>query len=334
MKILIVRLGALGDIVHALPAAMALREALPGAEIDWLVESRHARLLDVFPAVDRVVPIDLRAPAATLAVVGRLRARGYDVALDFQGLMKSALFARLSGAARVIGFSKPALREPAAAAAYTETVEPGEHGHVIRKNLALLRALGIQTDRIAMPVPHVSSDIVADVEAADGGRFGILNPGAGWPNKQWAPERFGALAAATQQGAGLPWLVVWGPGEEPIARRVEESSGGAAMLAPETSLADLTALIVRAEIVVAADTGPIHLAAAVGTPVVGIYGPTDPGRNGPWAPDDVTVSRFGACRCHHKRRCTEATRCLDTISIDEVAAAVRARLAVPRSRVS
>jgi heptosyltransferase I len=326
VKILIVRLGALGDIVHALPAVTALRAAHPDATVDWLVEAQHARLLDLFPIADRVIPIDPRAWAATVATVRQLRARRYDAALDFQGLLKSALFARLSGARRVIGFAKTALREPIAAVAYTETVDPGDHGHVIRKNLALLRAVGVETDAIALPALRVRSDLVADVEAADGPRFGILNPGAGWPNKQWPPERFGALAAAVHGAAGLPWVVVWGPGEEPLARRVEEASEGTAMLAPETSLADLTALIARASIVVAGDTGPIHLAAAVGTPVVGLYGPTSPARNGPWKVADVTVSRFESCRCHHKRQCTEATRCLDTIGVDEVVTAVIMRL--------
>jgi heptosyltransferase-1 len=154
----------------------------------------------------------------------------------------------------------------------------------------------------------------------------VLNPGAGWPNKQWPPEKFGAVAAAVQKSHGLPWVVVWGPGEESLARRVEESSAGAAMLAPPTGLSDLMALVQRAAIVVAGDTGPIHLAAAAGTPVVGLYGPTSPGRNGPWLKSDICVSRFEACTCHHKRRCTAAAWCLDTITVDEVVEAVGRRL--------
>ena len=157
--------------------------------------------------------------------------------------------------------------------------------HVARQNLQLLRALGIDDTRIEIPVRAVQSEVADDVQQATGPRYGVINPGAGWPNKQWPPEKFGAVAAAIQKSRGLPWVVVWGPGEESLARRVEEASSGSTMLAPPTSLADLMALVQRAAIVVAGDTGPVHLAAAAGTPVVGLYGPTNPARNGPWSPE-------------------------------------------------
>ncbi len=172
----------------------------------------------------------------------------------------------------------------------------------------------------------VQSEVADDVQQATGPRYGVINPGAGWPNKQWPPEKFGAVAAAIQKSRGLPWVAVWGPGEESLARRVEEASSGSTMLAPPTSLADLMAIVQRAAIVVAGDTGPVHLAAAAGTPVVGLYGPTNPARNGPWSPEDVCISRFDRCRCHHKRRCTAAAWCLDTIGVDEVVDAVERRL--------
>jgi heptosyltransferase-1 len=327
VKALIVRLSAMGDIVHTVPMAVALRRARPEWGIDWLVDRRHLGVLDLFAVADEAIAID---PAGawrhTVAVVGRLRETAYDVVIDAQGLLKSAVLARFAGGTRTIGFAREALREPAAVRFYTETVAPLGADHVARQNLHLLSALGIHDTRIETPARAVASEVADDVQQATGPRYGVLNPGAGWPNKQWPPEKFGEVAAAIQKSHGLPWVVVWGPGEEALARRVEESSAGAAMLAPPTELADLMALVQRAAIVVAGDTGPVHLAAAAGTPVVGLYGPTSSARNGPWSPADICVSRFDRCGCHHKRRCTAPAWCLDTIAVDEVISAVERRL--------
>lgn len=327
MKTLIVRLSAMGDIVHTVPVAAALRRARPGVRIDWLVDRRYRDALELFPVADEIIAIDPGgAWRNTVAAVGGLRARRYDVVIDAQGLIKSAVLARFAGGGRTIGFAREGLREPLAGRFYSEAVATDPGVHVARKNLQLLRALGIDDARIETPIREVPSDVVADVQRSTGPRYGVLNPGAGWSNKQWPPERFGALASEIQRSHGLAWVVVWGPDEEPLARRVEESSAGAAMLAPPTGLADLMALVRHAAIVVAGDTGPIHLAAAAGTPVVGLYGPTDPARNGPWAPEDICVSRFADCACHHKRRCTSADWCLGTVGVDDVVVAVRRRI--------
>jgi len=327
VKALIVRLSAMGDIVHTVPTATALRRARPDASIDWVVDARHRAVLDLFDVADQVISINPSGPwRQTVAVVGALRDEAYDVVIDAQGLLKSAVLARLAGGRRTIGFAREALREPSAARFYSETVVTVAADHVARQNLQLLRALGIDDTRVELPVRAVPSDVADDVQQAAGPRYGVLNPGAGWPNKQWPPEKFGAVAAAIQKSRGLSWVVVWGPGEESLARRVEEASSGSAMLAPPTSLADLMALVQRAAIVVAGDTGPVHLAAAAGTPIVGLYGPTNPARNGPWSPEDLCVSRFERCQCHHKRRCTAAEWCLDTITVDEVVGAVERRL--------
>ena len=324
MKILIVRLSAIGDIVHTVPVAAALRRALPEAHIDWIVSRRHSAVLDLLPVADEVIA--MQPGRETVAVVRRLRETAYDVVIDAQGLLKSAVMARLAGGRRTIGFSREALREPAAEHFYSETVTPRATDHVARQNLHLLTALGIDDTRIETPTRVVQSDVADDVQRATGRRYGVVNPGAGWPNKQWPAERFGAVASAVLKSRGLPWVVVWGPGEEALARRVEEASSGAAMLAPPTALSDLMALVQRAAVVVAGDTGPVHLAAAAGTPVVGLYGPTNPARNGPWSPEDICLSRFDGCQCHHKRRCTAPTWCLGTIGVEEVVEAVERRL--------
>jgi lipopolysaccharide heptosyltransferase I len=334
MNILIVRLGALGDIVHTIPAAAALRTALPEARIDWLVEAKHRSILDLVPVIDRVVALEGRSLKAWADVVRREREVVYDIALDFQGLMKSAVLARASGAARVAGFSVWHLREKGARPFYSETDEAGddEGEHVIYKNLRLLRVLGVDTSEVTFPL-HAVASAARDAIVAGSGRdgFALINPGAAWPNKRWAPSRFGEVAAFVREVRGLsPW-VLWGPGEEGLAQEVVEASAGAARVAPPTAIADLVALGRDAALLVSGDTGPLHIAGAVGTPVVGVFGPTDPRRNGPWSANDVTVSRFESCACHYERQCSQPEWCLEGVTVAEVTSAIQRRLgrAVP-----
>jgi heptosyltransferase I len=329
MNFLIVRLGALGDIVHAIPAAAALRAALPTARIDWLVDAKHRAIVDLVTSIDRVVPLEGRTIRAWADVVRRAREARYDVAFDFQGLMKSAILARASGASRVAGFSIWHLREKSARPFYSETDDGGEDedGHVIRKNLHLLSIVGIDTARVEFPIADVASPALDEVRRDLGpGPFALLNPGAAWPNKRWPPSHFGEVAAFLRDVRGLPSVVLWGPGEQALAQAVAVFSGGAARCAPPTEISDVVALCRQASLIVSGDTGPLHIAAAVGTPVVAIFGPTNPRRNGPWAPADVTVSRFDACSCHYERKCREMAWCLESIGVAEVTAAVQQRL--------
>ncbi|HSL23153.1 MAG TPA: glycosyltransferase family 9 protein [Vicinamibacterales bacterium] len=326
-KLLFVRLGSLGDIIHTVPAVAAVRGAMPRAEIHWLVDARHIEVLELVEGIDRIHPIKPTAPG-WVSAIGALRREQFDAALDFQGLVKSATLARLSGSRRAVGFARASLREPAAAALYHETVTPGADGHVIGKNLSLLRALDIQAPAApSFPFARRPSAALQQVRTQAGERFAIINPGAAWPNKRWPPERFGALAGQLRERHALPSIAIWGPGELEIAETLVRESGGAAALAPLTSIADLFALAGAASLMVSGDTGPLHIAAAAGTPIVGIYGPTDPARNGPWSPHDVCVSRFAACGCHHLRRCVQARWCLDDVALEEVAQAVDRRLA-------
>jgi lipopolysaccharide heptosyltransferase I len=329
-RILIVRLGAMGDIVHALPVLASLRRRWPDAAIDWLVESKHRGLLEMAPGLHASVVIDSRSIFGTqgwLRVIRTLRQRHYDLVIDAQGLIKSAVLSRSTGSARVVGFDRAHLREPQAALAYTERVDPGTRGHVITKNLALVRHVGVEPVidcGLAVPEPSAA---VRQALGDLGERFVVLNPGAAWPNKRWPPERFGALAAYVHAHHGLSSIVLWGPGERALAEGIVTASACAARVAPETMLRDLVSIVARARLLVSGDTGPLHIAAAVGTPIVGIFGPTRPERNGPWAADDVSVSREDVCECFHARRCHAARWCLDDVSADEVASAVGIRLA-------
>ncbi len=331
MRVLIVRLGSIGDIVHAAPLVTNVRARVPGAEVDWVVEAALGDAVRLCDGVSRAVPFETRSAGGErgwLGGVRRLRAARYDVAIDAQGLLKSALLARLSGARRVIGWARPWLREPAAAVFYGERVGAGDAVHVLDKNLALLRPLGIdRPSREVVLAAGPETAEVAQAAARAGHRFALINPGANWPNKRWPPDRFGELAARLRNTHGLATLVLWGPGDEALADAVVAASQGAARRAPATSLRDIVHLARRAAVVVAGDTGPFHLACAAGATTVGIFGPTDPARNGSWRQGDEAISRFGACACHHQRACRAARWCLLDVGVDEVEAAVARRLA-------
>jgi lipopolysaccharide heptosyltransferase I len=334
-RILIVRMSALGDIVHALPVLAAIRCAWPNAEIDWLADRAYAGVLDLVSGLTRTIIGRPDLPRA----VGELRGRRYDVALDLQGLLKSALMAKASGARRVLGFDKAALREKGAAWFYHESIAIPPGAHVIGKNLAVLSALGVSApDRpefpFRVPASRAADEIERQVHSRGHRRFALINPGAAWPNKRWAPDRFGAIAAHLHDQHGLPSFVLWGPGERALADTVVAASSGAAVPAPETSLGDLLAVVSRAALMVSGDTGPLHFAAARRTPIVGLYGPTWPERNGPWDPADLVLSRAASCECHHKRQCQRGgTRlCINDISVEEVTTAVDRRLLVAAAR--
>ena len=366
-RFLIVRLGALGDVVHAIPVAAALRRAFPSARIDWLVSARHRAILDLVPVIDRRLvvndggPSTLREPqgrpelrrgatgsgqaagggASLLSAIGELRGSNYDVAIDLQGLIKSALLARTSGAARVVGFSSRYARERLARVFYTDAYDPGRGGlfdrretrHIVEINLAVLEKLGVTGVTPEFPIEAVDSAVARRATDQTSGRYALLNPGAAWPNKRWPPARFADVAAALRDRHGLMSVAIWGPGEEPLAREVVDGSRGSAILSPETTIADVVALARGAAVMVSGDTGPTHVAAALGTPIVGIYGPTRPSRNGPMSPHDITVSRDAICQCHHLRRCRLERMCLLDVQVDEVVDAVDRRLAAESSRV-
>jgi lipopolysaccharide heptosyltransferase I len=324
---LIVRLGALGDVIHAIPTAAALRARFPEARIDWLVEPHYVPLLETVQGLDSPIGLDTRRLGSTIATIRDLRRVGYSAAIDLQGLLKSAVLARAVGAERTIGFSREHLRERTAAPFYTHTVDPAGINHVIFKNLALLEPLGSRDRRVMFPLNVRYSTARDQVTRRLGGApYALVNPGAAWPNKRWPPERFGAVAAAMEQRLGLRTLVLWGPGERDLAEQVAQASAGAAELAPETSVTDLFAIARGARVLLSGDTGPLHIGGAVGVPLVAVFGPTRAERNGPWSSEDVVVARTAACECLYRRRCRRASACIDDIQVPEVIEAVEQRL--------
>ena len=343
-RFLIVRLGALGDIVHTIPVAAALRRAFPSARIDWLVSGKHREILDLVPVIDHRLVIadrsDSAAGASLPSAIRELRRTRYDVAFDLQGLLKSAIIARLSGASTVVGFSAKYAREPLARFLYTDVHDPGGDGmyatsetrHVVDINLGVLKAIGLDPAPPEFPLAAVASPVAQSMSEAGAGRYALLNPGAAWPNKRWPASRLGAIAIVLRERHNLRSIVLWGPGEFELAEEVVATAAGAATICPRTSIADVVALVRGAAVMVTGDTGPTHIGAAVGTPIVGIYGPTRPERNGPWLPDDETVSRAAICRCHHLRQCKVEKWCLLDIEVQEVFAAVDRRLSAAKRR--
>ncbi len=332
-KFLIVRLGSLGDVIHGIPAAAALRRRFPHARIDWLVDPRYAELVDLVECIDKPIafdPRDLRIGGGRgRSILKDLRAVHYDAVVDLQGLLKSAVLGRLVGATRTIGFPRAHLREPLARLFYTDAPDPGAAAHVIEKNLGLLHPLGVSDRAVHFPLRIPRTDTIATVAdrfGPDG--FAILNPGAAWPNKRWPAAHFGAVAASIRREHGWRSVVLWGPGEEALAASVAAASQGAAEVAPPTTITDIVGVARAARLMVSGDTGPLHVAGAAGTPIVALFGPTDPQRNGPWAARDVTLSRGADCSCPYERRCRRAVPCIEDIAPDDVVQAIRRRVSV------
>jgi heptosyltransferase-1 len=327
-RVLILRLSAMGDVLHTLPAVRALREALPQAFIGWLIEERWAELLcapgtarrgsrsSARPLVDEVHTANLKpwrkslfsiSTAQRIATVWNdVRGANYDIAVDLQGAIRSAVLARFSGARTVYGAADP--RESPASLWYSrKAVAQGRH--VIEQNLSVaetvLRSIDAPLPRRAVAVdsrcilprdPEAERRIEQRLAECGIREFAILNPGAGWGAKRWPAERYGEVARKLA-AQGLRSILNYGPGEEKLVRAAETTSSGTA-LAMSCTITELIALTRRARMFIGGDTGPLHLAAALRVPVVAIYGPTDPARNGPYGTYSVVLRSASSLTDH------------------------------------
>lgn len=309
-RILVVRLSAMGDVIHTLPAAQALRDAFPNAMIGWLIEDRWAELLCApgtprrglrspqRPLVDWVHTVKLtgwrnslfQLPTAEqiARVWNDVRSAHYNVALDLQGAIRSAILARWSRAPVIFGSAQP--REWPASLWYTRPAIP-RGAHVVEQNFSIAeKLLGKEARAPRVDLPHdPQAEARIDQRLTDSsvGQFAILNPGAGWGAKRWPADRYGQVARTLAE-CGIRSIVNYGPGEEKLARETEGAGGGAAS-AMQTTISELIALTRRASLFIGGDTGPMHLAAALRVPVVAIFGPTDPARNGPYGTRSVVL---------------------------------------------
>ena len=308
-----VRLGAVGDVVRTLPAVSSLRAGFAGAHLAWLVEPRSAGVLEGQPWVDEVIVFQrprvvealkrgsLVTAARELASFARvLRGRRFDLVVDFHSILRSALMVRLSGAPVRVGYARPFGRELSWLQATDRAKIAPRRMSRFDRNQALVRYLGV--DAPPDPTPfRVDPECLARVEAAlgTGPRPAAIHPGSSdtAAHKRWSPAAYGRFARALADARGIRSLVTWGPvrGEHEVARAVVKASGGAACLAPETPrIADLAALLAAARLYVGGDTGPMHLASLVGTPVLQILGPTHPIENAPWLETPSRTIETGA----------------------------------------
>lgn len=343
MRILLVRLSAIGDCLHAVPLLAALREQLPEATLGWAIESAGYNLLRGHPAVDRfhLYPRDGEGPGGwpwiatgkrILAFRRELREVGYDVVLDVQGLTKSGLVSWWSGAPRRVGFAGAESRE-LNRLFLTERRAVAAGLHVVEQNLQMLEAVGLEVpSRPRWPLPSYEEEAHC-VEGwlshlgLERGKFAVVNPGTTWVTKTWPESKFSAVARGLVERLSLPVLVTWGSADErPLAEAVAVAAEGA-HLAPPSTLRQLAALLGRSALFVGNDTGPLHLAVALGIPSVAIFGATDPVRNGPYGePHRAVVTREDLpCRPCRARRCRRGDlACLCGVSVTDVLAACEA----------
>ncbi len=327
MNILVVKLSSIGDIVHCLPAVDAIRRHLPTAKITWIAEKRSSEILVDSPIIDKLIRIETRFKggldshketlAGLFANLRELRRGEFDIAIDFQGLMKSAVIARASGAKQVWGFGRESLREKESRFLLTESVEAEGRHHVVVKNIILAeRALGFtdRRDSFSFPISIDQCDeaLGESIAAESGSGYVLLNPAGGWVTKLWSPEMFGALSDILLERTGLRSVIATGPGEDALSERIRKSAKNDSLIFVKPGLKGFHALARRAKAYVGGDTGPTHIAVAAGAKVVGIFGPTEWWRNGSVNPLDVCVERTDIdCRDNCHRRTCGNWICLD-----------------------
>jgi len=287
-KFLVVRLSSLGDIVHTFPAVAALRETYPNAEIVWLTHPRWKLLVESSGLATEVWAADTRSLSPLRQILSRSRERRFTLAIDYQGLWKSAAIPYFGGVPRRIGISSETVREYGVPILYTDRVRCS-HPHIADQNGELSLRAGSRRGCAGFALAVSRSDAEAMgilLESHGLARYVVLSSGGGWRSKCWPPEHFGVLSKKIREALGLRCIVNYGPGEELLAASVRKSSGSADPLLYNGDLGRLMALLGNADCIVGGDTGPLHLAVALGTPAVALFGPTDPARNGPYRVDD------------------------------------------------
>lgn len=283
-RFLVLRLGSLGDIVHTFPAVAALRQTFPSAEINWLTHPRWQFLVESSGLASEICTIETRSLSSLRAAIGRVRKSRWDAAIDYQGLWKSAALPFFAGVKRRIGFSSHTIREVGVPVLYTDRVKTTTV-HIAEQNGELSLRAGAHNlvGPVCLRVPAEDEAAVASQLRGSGtDRYIVLSPGGGWRSKCWPPERFGALCRVIRNSLGLRCVVNYGPGEDDLANAVRAASGDADAVLCNSELGHLMALLRKATCIVGGDTGPLHLAIALGTPAVALFGPTDPARNGPY----------------------------------------------------
>ncbi|WP_371363063.1 Lipopolysaccharide heptosyltransferase 1 [Sporomusa rhizae] len=331
-NILIVKLSAIGDVIHALPVASALKQQFPEARITWVVEKPAYDILHNNPYIDEIIIFNKvnfktvagfikNAPGFTTA----LRQHRFDLAIDLQGLFKSAAIAFLSGASKRLVYCNA--RELSHLVS-KQICGPNQDGHVVDRYLDVVRALGCLADNPEFVI-HITNK-EAELAVAKLKQAGmeidrpyiVLIPGTNWPNKCWPTKHFAQLADKLYDENIIP-VIVGSPADTALARDIiAKTKIPPVDLTGKTSLKELSYILKNAQKVVAGDTGPMHLAAALQTPVIALFGPTDPKRNGPYGTGHLVLTTNHSCQGCWQRQCPEGRDCLDNIEVNEVFEAV------------
>jgi lipopolysaccharide heptosyltransferase I len=345
-KILILKFSALGDVVHTLPVAATLRKSLPDSHISWMVEERFQDILQNNPDIDQVIPLrtkvwrkkwNAKSLREILDTIKTLRQHKFDLVFDFHGLLKSGIIARLSGAQTRVGFHRKNCKEKFSIL-FTNRRPPYMAGgrHVADMYLALLQtALSKveETKLFPLQVPDKADKKIAiffdQHDELTARPIIAINPGAGFESKQWELDRFAELADRISKELKCSIMLTWGPGEEPKVNKISTHMQEQSWIAPSTSILESIALYKRMALLVSCDSGPLHLAAAVGIPTVSIFGPTDPLRNGAYGINHTAVYKVLSCSFCWKKTCPLGTKeCMKQVNVDEVFQAVKQKIKI------
>ncbi|HSB51569.1 MAG TPA: lipopolysaccharide heptosyltransferase I, partial [Dissulfurispiraceae bacterium] len=331
-KILIIKPSSLGDIIHSLPFLQVMRDVFPAAEIHWVVARGLEAVLEQHPMVDRVIiinkdswkrPGNIRQTVTEFSdLAHRLRKEAYDLVVDLQGLLRSSIIAATTGAPVRVGFREA--RE-GSVLFYTHRVEGGKELHAVDRCLRIASALGGDMHEVKFPMPLVKASQAVKELKERFGEYAIIVPGARWPTKQWPAERFGTLAAMLD----MPSILVGSAADMQASQNIAEGSRGKAVsCAGQTEMKDLFSLLRDARVVISNDSGPMHIAAAYGRPVVAIFGPTNPVRTGPYGTSNVVTRTALRCAPCYKKKCGEL-KCMKDIAVEQVYDAVKQVTSAP-----
>lgn len=331
LRLLAVRLSSLGDLVHTIPVVPALRAAYPDAQLDWLVDRRWSPLMKLVRGIDEV--ISLRpGVSGYLQCARKVRQARYSCVIDFQGIYRSAVLGWASGAKRRIGRDRSSARERGAARFYNERVVPSGR-HVAEMSLSLAVQAGAQMPaemQFPIDVPKEEAAAIREKLRRHGEEYIVVSPGGGWKSKCWPPERFGAICAEVWRRHGIRSVINIAPGEEDLGEAVVRSAAPAQPSVYCPALPELVALMAEARVALGGDTGPLHLAAAVGTRVVALFGPTNPARNGPLPAGVVIQNQSGEPRNYQRgdyARGREYSSEMLSITVEQVRTAVEQEIA-------
>ena len=332
-NILVVKLSAIGDVIHALPVSYAIKETFPEAHLTWVVEPPAYDLLTMNPYVDEIITFhkkEFKSIGGFLSNYGPLKRqiqrRSYDAVLDLQGLFKSAAIARLAKAPVKLGMCN--MRELSDRIS-RPVIGPHANGHIVERYLDVARALGCRVDQVVFPleVPEREADLTRRIFSQEGGNMGnpyvVFAVGANWPNKRWPTEYFAQLSDWLYSQRLIPVIVGGGAVDE---QRAAEICAAAEIppinLVGRTNFKQLTYVLQNAQLTIGGDTGPVHLSAGVGTKTIMVMGPTDANRNGPYGQLENAIEVERSCKYCWNRACPKGLDCLANITVQQVRAKV------------